>query len=193
LLALVLASSSQAGQVVITKGGTYTFVIGNADPSTPAVLIDTQEVVTLENCTIFVTGNAAVYANPGAKLMVDHCTISCLGPAQGVFAWLPNLLIVENSWINGATIGVYVLGDPNNAVGGDAQISILQNRITDGGSAIQLNGIHDDPLISIHHNEITNTGGQKYLGALISVYRSSGTPGNPIHIQNNYVHGRNGF
>jgi hypothetical protein len=187
ILLFCLMLNGWAGQVVITHGGTYTL-------DANSVHIQTTEVVTLEGCGLMPTDSTpAVYADPGSRVVVDHCTISCLGPAQGVFAWAPVLLIVENSWINAATIGVYVLGDPNNAVGGDAQISILQNRITDGGSAIQLNGIHDDPNISIHHNEITNKNAQKYPGDLVNIYRSSGTPGHPICIHNNYIQGATSF
>src|SRR5260370_42563142 len=64
--------------------------------------------------------------------------------------------------------GVYVLGDPLAVTYGAAQISIMQNRITDGGGALQLNGVHDDPYVSIHHNEITKTH-QKYSGDLLNI------------------------
>jgi hypothetical protein len=52
-------SAAQAGQVVITQGGTYTFTVGNPDPTLSAVSIQTTDMVTLKDCVIYLTYQVA--------------------------------------------------------------------------------------------------------------------------------------
>lgn len=73
----------------------------------------------------------------------------------------------------------------------NATVVLSYNRITNmrNREAVLLNGLHQDPNISISFNEITNQFGDSQPTDAINIYRSSGLPGRPIYIHNNYVSG----
>jgi hypothetical protein len=77
----MLLASANAGQIIITHAGTYTFVVGQSDPAQPAVDIQTTDFVVLSHCRIFSTGTAIRAAQGYCSLWVDGCTISVLLPA----------------------------------------------------------------------------------------------------------------
>jgi hypothetical protein len=71
-------------------------------------------------------------------------------------------------------------------------VSINWNRITNcqnDGHAILLNGVRSDPNIAIGWNEITNQFGRSKPADAINIYQSSGMPGAPILVHNNYIQG----
>ena len=191
---LLLTNMAHAGVINITRGGTYTFSVGNNNPNVPAVSIRTREMVTLRNCVIFSQGTAVQTEVAGANLYLSHTTISILGPSgvgvggtgKGVEAVEPGFLWVDHCWINGAQNGVYVIGYPVDSTPTSAQVTTGFNRLTNCFNAVQLNGLHLDPNISVQWNEVLSRPG---CTDAINVYRSSGQPGRPILIRNNYVQG----
>jgi hypothetical protein len=193
-LLLFLAGMAHAGVINITRGGTYTFSVGNSNPNVPAVSIRTRELVILRQCAIFSHGTAVETEVAGASLYLDRATISILGPSgtgvggtgKGVETINPAFLWVNHCWINGAQNGVHVVGYPTESTPTGAQVTIGVNRLTNCFNAVQLNGLHLDPHISIEWNEVTSRPG---CTDAINIYRSSGQPGRPILIQNNYVQG----
>jgi chitinase len=191
---LLLAGTAQAGVINITRGGAYTFAIGNNNPSVPAVSIRTLEPVVLKNCAIFSHGTAVRAEVVGASLYLDHTTISILGAAgvgiggtgKGIDAPEPNVLWIDHCEIDGAAAGIYVSGHPVESTPTSAQVIARFNRLTNCFNAIQLNGLHLDPNISIDWNEILSRPG---CTDAINIFRSSGQPGRPIKIRSNYVYG----
>jgi chitinase len=185
-MAIALGPSAQAGVINITQGGTYTFTTGNPDPTLAAVSIQTTDMVTLKDCVIYSHGNGISADVPGVSLHLSHTTVSILpGGRKAVKIPNPNFLWVENCEIDGGWSGVNVMGDGSNAQT-KAQITIGYNRFRNCYNAVHLNGIHLDPNISIQWNEVLSVPGSTDA---LSLYRSSGIPGAPILIENNYVHG----
>ena len=168
--------------------------MGNSNPNIPAVSIGTRELVILRQCAIFSRGTAIETEVAGASLYLDRDTISILGPSglgvggtgKGVEAVQPGFLWVNHCWINGALNGIHVVGYPAESTPTGAQVTIVANRLTNCFNAVQLNGLHLDPNISIEWNEIVSRPG---CTDAINIYRSSGQPRRPILIRNNYVYG----
>jgi hypothetical protein len=150
--------------------------------------------VIFRQCTIFSHGTAIETEVEGANIFMDHTTISILGPSgvgiggtgKGIEAISPNFLWIDHCWINGAIQAIYVVGHPADPTETKAQITINFSRLTNNWSQILLNGLHLDPHIAIGWNEVLSRPGSTDA---INIYRSSGIPGAPILIHDNYVQG----
>ncbi|HET9378720.1 MAG TPA: hypothetical protein VFO40_27360 [Chthoniobacterales bacterium] len=93
---------------------------------------------------------------------------------------------MQHCLISGARSGVIVQDGRETR----AQITLNLNRIQNcknNGHAILLNGLHGDPNVAIGWNEITNQFGLSQPSDAINIYQSSGTPGRPILVHNNFV------
>jgi chitinase len=184
-------SAARAGQIVITRGGTYTFAIGNNNPNIPAVEIKTTELVRLYRCTIWSMGLGIQATEGNASVQIDSCTIWIVPPggdAIQVHNPGPECLVSHCS-ISGATNAIEI-SDWRPST--NSWVSINWNRITNcqnDGHAILLNGIRSDPNIAIGWNEITNQFGRSKPADAINIYQSSGMPGAPILVHNNFVQG----
>ena len=113
---------------------------------------------------------------------------------------------VENNTIQG-TLGIYMRAYVGNNANNDT-IKILRNKFrnidgrpTDGNNGfqaaysdqhphmVQFNGIHQVANAEVAWNEIINEPEKSLVEENINLYESSGIPGNPIRIHDNYVQG----
>jgi len=175
--------AANAGVINITHGGTYTFVIGNNNPSVPAVSVRTRELVVFRQCTIFSHGTAIETEVEGANMFVDHTTISILGPSgvgvggtgKGVEAIEPEFLWIDHCEIDGAANGIYVLGHPTDPTETKAQITINFTRFRNCRNAWQLNGVHADPNVAMNWDEVLSLPGSLKRGQSTNLDRHTGT------------------
>lgn len=178
------AGSCMCGTAVITKGGTYTFDWSNDDPSVPAVDIQTTETVILDRCTIISAGHGIMANRGGAQLCVQNSRIDGLNwksNGVGVLVAQCDILIVRNNLFRYLDAGV-VAHDGRARC--DWQMTIHQNIFEHilEMSAVQLVNVRFNPKVSIQWNQIKGC-----IGDAISMYYSSGLPGAPIIIANNYI------
>jgi hypothetical protein len=111
----------------------------------------------------------------GAELVLRNCMIT--GP---VVANAAKSVTVENCYL-----------DPNGKpavqiVGGCPAVYIGKNIFANALVAVQLNGVWNDPAVTIEWNQDAS-GPWNYWNDQISIYMSSGTPARSIIIRNNYV------
>lgn len=195
----------------ITKGGTYSGNWKSTDPNVPAVMIYTDEPVTIEN---------SIITGPGHLVSTDFHTTTDLtvrntygygqnpderGRPPGRFLHIEmfSKLIVENNYLED-TMGIYA----HRWVGGGT-VKILFNRAfnivglwSDGDGSwlrgenqfsyaqfVQLNSVHGVSDAEIAWNEVINLPGQSRTEDVINIFDSSGTPASPISIHDNFIRG----
>ncbi|WP_424949836.1 NPCBM/NEW2 domain-containing protein [Deinococcus sp.] len=205
------SATTYSGPLVITKGGTYSGNWESQDPNTPAVDIRTSEPVVIQNSNIRGKGN--IIAAVRARLTVRNTNAVGLNPnvygrAQGNFLNLNEMynLDVENNTVSG-TLGIYIRAYVGNNAANDA-IKILRNKFknidgrpSDGNNGyqsaysdqhphtVQFNGVQKIANAEIAWNEVINEPGKSLVEENINLYVSSGVPGNPILIHDNYIQG----
>jgi hypothetical protein len=198
--------------ITITEGGTYSGEWQSLDPGAPAVRIDTDEPVVIENAVIRSRGHL-IMAMDEADVMVRNSRGYGLNPdvegrapgrffaSSGRFA----RVVLENNYLEG-TSGIYLHDARANSVSGQT-VEILRNRVKNidgrhsngaGGFSrtgydavqfVQLNGVRGLQSAEIAWNQIINKPGESRVEDNISVYLSSGVPHHPIRIHNNYIQG----
>jgi hypothetical protein len=201
---------ASSGPLKITGGGTYTGNWSSDDPATPAVTIATDDPVTIQASTITSRGTLISISgvSAGANVTIDNVTGNALDPGvagaqrgQFVMASRINSLIVRNCTMAGVSFGV-------NAVSSTvANLQILNNkavnledRASDGqggleeiepnpGHFILLNSIAAPAGAEIAWNQIVQTIGRSSTTDVINLYRSQGSPGQPIWVHDNYIEG----
>lgn len=192
---------------VITSGGVYSGQWISPDVASPAVLVQTNEPVVIEN---------AVVRGPGDLIRADHGYYANLtlrnvhgrgtrptgaGEVPGRFLAASTYarIVVENSLVEG-TAGIY-LGHSRDG----ATVRIVRNRArnVDGRRAdgrggydgfryaqfVQLDrgvGLVDS---AIAWNVIVNEPYRSRVEDVISLFASSGRDGDPIRVHDNLVHG----
>ncbi|ULH17581.1 NPCBM/NEW2 domain-containing protein (plasmid) [Deinococcus sp. KNUC1210] len=201
-------SVQYSGPIVITKGGTYS---GNWESTInkAAVLIQTSEPVTIINSNIRSRGNLISGFNYNLTVLNTRgyaLNPNVAGKAAGRAVNAEELLNldVENSYFEGTT-GIYARQFKGNASAGQT-IKILRNqfRNTDGRQsdgnggylakwdvvqAVLFNNVQRVPNVEIAWNEIINEPGKSRTEENINFYVSSGTPGSPMRIHDNYIQG----
>ena len=195
----------------ITEGGTYSGEWQNLDPYVPAVLIDTDEPVVIENAVIRSRGHL-IMATDEADVTVRNSRGYGLNPgvegkAPGRFFTSGRFarVVLENNYLEG-TSGIYLQDDQANSVSGQT-VEILRNRVKnidgrhsngaggfsrtgyDAAQFVQLNGVRGLQSAEIAWNQIINKPGESRVEDNISVYLSSGVPHHPIRIHDNYIQG----
>lgn len=195
----------------ITEGGTYSGEWRNLDPDVPAVLIDTDEPVVIENAVIRSRGHLIV-AEGDARVTVRNSRGYGLNPgvagrAPGRFFTSGRFarVVLENNYFEG-TSGIYLHDDRATSESGQT-VEVLRNRIknidgrhSDGAGGfsrtgydlvqfVQLNGVRDAQNAEIAWNQVINNPGESRVEDNISIYLSSGTPDHPIRIHDNYIQG----
>ncbi len=197
--------------ITITEGGTYSGEWQNLDPDVPAVHIDTDEPVVIDNAVIRSRGHL-IMAEGDANVTVRDSRGYGLNPgvvgrapgrffASGRFA----RVVLENNYLEG-TSGIHLHDDEANSVSGQ-RLEILRNRVKNidgrhsngaGGFSqtgydvvqfVQLNGVRGLQSAEIAWNQIINKPGESRVEDNISVYLSSGTSHHPIRIHDNYIRG----
>jgi hypothetical protein len=215
-LVVVLVAAAPAGQIVISHGGTYTFTVYNDDPNRAAVEVRPGIFVQLKGCSIYSKGPGIV-ADAGASVSLDGCLVWIMNPdkygalaSQGIVTYDPNYFVVDHTWVNGASIGVYVYDDrPQTSawvVVWHSRISNWEGRASDGkggwlpipiiggveqnySHGILFNGLHGDGNAAIEWNELYEEYGKAVGSDAINIYRSGGATGRPLWVLNNYVQG----
>ena len=197
--------------ITITEGGTYSGEWRNLDPDVPAVRIDTEEPVVIEDAVIRSRGDLIV-AEDDADVTVRNSRGYGLNPgvagkapgrffASGRFAGV----VVENNYLKG-TSGIYLHDDRASSLSG-RRVKIVRNRVknidgrhSDGARGysktgydvvqfVQLNGVRGLQSAEIAWNQVMNFSGESRVEDNISIYLSSGTPDHPIRIHDNYIQG----
>lgn len=203
------AGPAYSDPLVITRGGTYRGNWQSLNPKVPAVTIKTREPVIIENSNL--RGRGDLIRGFNVDLTVRNTRGYGLNP-QADQAFPGRFLAVEfifnlraeNNFMQG-TSGMYVNRFQGDAARGQT-IKILRNRVQDVDGryvdrtgrptgrryyvqAVQLNHVVRVPDIEIAWNEMVNQPGKSAPEDNINLYESSGTPGSPIRIHNNYIHG----
>jgi hypothetical protein len=204
------------GPLVITAGGTYSGNWQSTDSKTPAVVVATTDPVTIENSHIRGTGVLITTSVAGSQLSVRNTAgmalnASVKGQQNGKFLEVtsPARLDVENNYVENAQGGVIVHGYGGNREG-EPTIVIRGNRarnlnglVSDGrggflpGQSSQLSQAHfiqfDTvqyvPGVDVGWNEVINYAGRSLAGDNIDLYRSGGTPNQPLEIHDTYIQG----
>jgi hypothetical protein len=213
LLALLCVSAPYAaaanGRIVITKGGTYSGTWVSDDPTVAAVLIKTDESVTLENSYITSRGNLIyIIGTQGAHVTIRNVVGTGIDPevagrSRGIFVVgsVVESLLVENCNIIGTHSGFRITNSRpsflkilNNLVRG------LEDRASDGhggleitrpslGHFILLNEIVAPLGAEIAWNQVRQTIGASSTEDFVNIYKSQGTQGSPIYVHDNYFEG----
>ena len=213
-LALLAAASgaaeSPSAPIEITHGGTYSGHWTSNDAKVPAVTIRTDEPVVLRNSTVSGRGNLIVIAGvkSGANVTVENVTGTALDPGlagapRGSFVSAGNFnaLTVDHCTIEGTMFGIKAVGaNPTvlritNNVGRN-----LEDRASDGhggllpqrpglGHFVLLNHVAAVEGAEIAWNESMQAIGSTSTEDVINMYESSGAPGHPIHVHDNYMEG----
>ena len=203
--------------IVITAAGTYSGNWQSTDAKIPAVVVATTDPVVIENAHIRGPGSLITTKVPGTMLTVRNSVgmalnAGVMGQQNGNFVEVssPARLDVENNYVENARGGVIVHGYGGNR-DGDQTIVIRGNRarnqnglLSDGSGGylpaaegtsktpahfIQLDSVQSVPRIEVGWNEVINYPGQSLVDANIDLYRSSGTPNQPLEIHDSYIQG----
>ena len=202
--------------IVITEGGTYSGNWQSTDAKTPAVTVATTAPVIIENAHIRSAGSLIKTAVAGTSLTVRNSAGVALnaavkGQPNGTFLEVtsPVRLDVENNYIENAQGGVIVHGYGGNRDGAET-IVIRSNRarnmnglLSDGNQGylpgegsnrtqarfIQFDSVQSVPGIDVGWNEVINYAGHSLVEDNIDVYRSGGTPNQPLDIHDTYIQG----
>jgi Bacterial Ig-like domain (group 2) len=202
--------------IVITEGGTYSGNWQSTDGKTAAVTVATTAPVIIENAHIRSVGDLIKATVAGSNLTVRNSlgvavNAAVKGQPNGVFLEVasPTRLDVENNYIENAQGGVIVHGYAGNRDGQQA-IVIRSNRarnmnglLSDGNGGylpgeganrsqarfIQFDSVQAVPGIDVGWNEVINYPGQSLVDDNIDLYRSGGTPNQPLEIHDTYIQG----
>jgi hypothetical protein len=205
-----------SGPIVITEGGTYSGNWQSTDAKTPAVTVATTAPVTIENAHIRSVSNLIKTSVAGSNLTVRNSLAVALnaavkGQPNGNFLEVnsPARLDVENNYVENAQGGVIVHGYAGKR-DGEQTIVIRANRgrnlnglLSDGNGGylpgegsnrsqahfIQFDSVQSVPGIDVGWNEVINYPGHSLVEDNIDVYRSSGTPNQPLEIHDTYIQG----
>lgn len=197
--------------ITITQGGTYSGNWKSLDPDTPAVRVNTSEPVVIQNSTIRSGGDLIKAVGPSNVTVRDTRGYGLnpneVGRFPGRFFNASGFanVVLENNYFEG-TSGINLYDYSGNGTSNQT-VKVLRNsaknidgRYSDGNSGfspsgfhrvqfVQLNKVKDVTNAEIAWNQIVNEPGKSRVEDNISVYRSTGTQGNPILIHDNYVQG----
>lgn len=207
----VVTDAANPKAIRITKGGTYSGNWSSMDPKTPAVLIQTDDPVTITNSTVTGKGTLIlVYGGAkGGNVTVTNVTgigldpgVAGLGRGKFIDAQVMSQLTVKNCTMKGTSFGVYVVASNASSITvANNMASNLDDRISDGkggyllnkrvlGHFIMFNQVVAAKGADIGWNQIINTPGQASIEDVISMFESHGGDSTtPIRIHDNYLEG----
>ena len=194
---------------MITQGGTYSGTWSSNDPKTPAVTIETDQPVTLQNASLSGRGDLIeIYGNLGANVTIENVTGTALDPGgsglqRGAFvlASKVNSLQVRHCSMSGVSFGIkLVYSLAQSLVLSENKADDLEDRASDGkggllsarptlGHFINLIGVVAPHGADISWNEVLGTIGTGSTEDVINLYKSQGTASMPIHVHDNYLEG----
>lgn len=201
-----------SGPLVITKGGTYS---GNwrSTLDQPAVYVNTDQPVTIENCNLRGpgTGIQGAYSKP-VTLTVRNCSAigedTGAGREPGYFVNVSQpaaLTVVHNTLDRSNGISIYGAADKTSS----APITVQYNKARNIGAIpadvpvekmctmigfcranfFKLYNVRANPNIDFSWNEVINEPGKSAMGDVVTNMYSSGTASSPIRIHDNYIQG----
>lgn len=199
-----------SGAIVINSGGTYSGNWESQNPAVPAVKIETSEPVIIENCNIRSKSDAI--SGWWLNLTVRNCRIKGLNPniagrSPGRFLTGQEVknIRIENNYFE-STKGIYIRdfnGDP--AIGQTIKIfrnsvKNIDGRKSDGNNGfsqtefdwsqfVQFDDVTNVPNVEIAWNQVINEPYNSRVEDNVSFYKSSGAPGNPFRVYDNYIQG----
>lgn len=202
------STSTAPTNLVITTGGTYSGNWASNDPAVPAVYVNTDQPVTIQNATVTGRGDLIVVnGNYGAHVTVQNVTGTALDPGvrgaqRGSFvrATKAVALQVTHCSMYGVSFGVQVLYSTMQSLSVSANVaSELEDRASDGqggllvsrpslGHFVMLNQVVA-PAADISWNQVVDTVGQSSTEDVINLYKAQGLPGSPIRVHDNYLEG----
>lgn len=209
-LAGVASEVVYQGPLVITRGGTYSGNWQSLNPKVPAVSIRTSEPVIIENSNLRGRGNLIEGFHNRVTIRNNHgygLNPEVVGRSPGRFINLEEVYDarVENNVLE-STSGLYFRQYKGDAGRGET-IKVLRNvaqnidgRKSDGQGGfstsdfnwaqfVQFNDVTRIADAEIGWNQVINEPGKSRVEDNINLYASSGTPGSPIRIHDNYIQG----
>jgi hypothetical protein len=208
--AVTVVPQPVSGPLVITAGGTYSGNWNSDDPATPAVTIATDAPVTLQDSVLTSRGALIQISTSvlGANVTIQNVTGTALDPGvagrqRGAFlnAAYVNSLVVRNCTMTGVSFGIYLNGGAVSTLQIVNNLALdLEDRESDGqggllaarpylGHFVILANIAAPQGAEIGWNRIVQTIGQSSIEDVINLYRSQGTPAQPLWVHDNYIEG----
>jgi hypothetical protein len=197
--------------ITITYGGTYTGNWVSGDPGTPAILVQTNEPVFIENSSVTGKGNLIIVkgSGSGANVTIQNVTGTALDPGIAgrqrgsfFFGTAMNSLAVTNCSMTGVSFGVYVEQSTLTALSiGNNVANNMEDRASDGnggfttvrpslGHFVILSGAHATSGGDISWNQVIDADGNASVEDIINIFGSSGqSVANSIRIHDNYLQG----
>ena len=202
-------ASLVANTIVIKTGGIYQGDWVSTDPAIPAISVQTDQPVVIENSTVTGPGNLIVaMGSSGANLTVQNVTGTALNPqvagkARGAFvvAYVMNSLTVQNCTMSGTRFGIKLGFSTASSVHIlNNQAFNLEDRASDGngglgttrpqlGHFVYFYQVSATSGAEIGWNQLVQTIGQSSVDNAIELYKSHGTSAAPILVHDNYVEG----
>jgi hypothetical protein len=203
-----------SGPITITAGGTYTGNWESLDPAVPAVTVSTSQPVTIINSRIRSRQNCIRHGADFVDLTVNNCSLESLNPgvvgqAHGhcISLWRPLRVEVTNcNFFRGGLLlqGGGFLTTPTalivrrnrafdiTGLRSDGTTTGYQDEATFGQvprQFLQIAQMVDIPNARVEWNQVVNRPGASRVEDSISVYASSGLPGDRMLIANNFIYG----
>ncbi len=199
----------------ITAGGTYSGNFRSDDPNVPAVTINTNQPVILQNSTIFSRGDlihimgVGLSTALGSKVTVRNVTGIALDPGTaGLYrgAFIRNeeaaSISVTNTTMTGVSFGIYLAPSTVSSITIDNNLAYnIEDRPSDGhgglvasramkGHFIQFNNVVAPKGAEIAWNQVIDTPGQASVEDVIDMFDSyGGSLAAAINIHDNYLQG----
>ena len=199
-----------SGPVAITSGGTYSGNWNSDDPNTPAVSIETDDPVTIQDSVVASRGTLIRVSGVrnGANVTIENVTGMALDPQRpgaqrGAFVSASSIhsLDVDHCTMTGVSFGVSVTSSNVSALRILNDLAVnLEDRASDGSGGLEaarpalghfvlLSRIVAPQGGEIAWNQILQTMGQSSVEDVINLFRSQGGPGRPIWVHDNYIEG----
>ena len=199
-----------SGPIVITSGGTYSGNWTSNDPNTPAVFINTDQLVVIQNSVISSKGDLIYVIGPGtgANVIIENVTGIALDPGvsglqRGKFLYAYNFasLTVQNCSIYGTSWGISLANStPSTLKVLNNRGYNLEDRASDGNGGLlnEVPGLGHFVILSritapngaeIAWNQLVQAIGETATEDAINIYQTQGTPDMPIWVHDNYLEG----
>lgn len=208
---VVVLQSGYTAPITIKTGGRYSGRWESLDPATPAVTVDTDEQVTIEDSVVTGPGNLIVAAGgkSGLHLLIQNVIGIGVDPrilnkARGKFltASAVNSMDVNHCSMQGVSFGVFLQDSTPTYLNISNNIATdMDDRASDGnggsllyrpqlGHFVQIGEVKAISGATIAWNEVINTPAQASVEDIISVYDSSGGSASAaLQIHDNYLQG----
>jgi hypothetical protein len=205
-----VGATAKIGPLRITRGGTYSGTYASTNPSVPAVFIQTDEPVVLENSTLSSLGDLIYITgvSTGAQVTIKNVTGTALDPGVAglqrgrfIVAGQTTKLTATNNTMHGVSYGLLTGGTAMNRVVFKYNLAYdMEDRASDGkggllpvrptlGHFVILQRMSVSNGAEIAWNQMRNTIGSTSMEDTINLYDALGTSDNPIAVHDNFLEG----